>query len=84
MGEISFRRKEVEWLETHRDELQSLTEKWVVVEGDTLIAFGTDYMEVVAQAKAQGITIPFVVFIPQATEGYFMGLKNATQSIIIS
>lgn len=74
MGKISFRRKEIEWFETHRDEIKSLTGKWVVIEGDTLIAFGTDYMAVMTQAKAKGITIPFVVFIPQGTEGYFMGL----------
>jgi hypothetical protein len=48
------------WIERNR---ASFAGQWVAVEGDRLVASGTDALKVFAAAKSEGIESPFVVHI---------------------
>ena len=61
--------KAKKWIAEHREEYLN---QWVCLEGDRLIAHGTDGREVFRQAKDAGIEIPFIKRIieePQAFVG---------------
>lgn len=49
------------WLQLHRDDYRG---QWVVLYQGTLIAHGNDGEAVTKEARAQGITEPFLAFIP--------------------
>lgn len=46
------------WLREHQAEYQG---QWVVLEGDRLISHGPDAKAVIEEARAAGITRPFLV-----------------------
>jgi len=48
------------WIERNR---AAFADQWVAVEGDRLIAAGTDAQKVFNAAKSEGIESPFVVHI---------------------
>ena len=52
--------KERIWIERNRAEFAG---QWVAVEGDRLVASGTDALKVFTAAKSEGIESPFVVHI---------------------
>lgn len=54
----SARIAEQAWLREHGNEY---ADEWVVLEGDRLVSHGTDAKVVIAQARAAGITRPFLV-----------------------
>lgn len=63
------------WLEEHASELSTLAGEWLVIEGDALIAHGPDYLAVLAEARQQGVDVPFVEHVPQhVAPGYCMGV----------
>ena len=45
------------WIEEHKEEFDG---QWVVLDGDKLIAYGTDSKTVCDEARAKGIEIPFL------------------------
>ena len=45
------------WIEEHKEEFDG---QWVVLDGDKLIAHGTDSKTVCDEARAKGIEIPFL------------------------
>ncbi|HZS04658.1 MAG TPA: hypothetical protein VFD58_07470 [Blastocatellia bacterium] len=59
-----------EWLKAHRHEYIS---KWVVLDGDRLIGAGDDPRPIVAQARAEGVQMPFVTFIRDPSEPFMGG-----------
>ena len=63
-SEIDFSQTE-EWLAQHRREYIG---KWVVLDGGRLIGFGDDPRPIVAQARAEGVTAPFVELIQDDSE----------------
>ncbi|NOT59901.1 MAG: hypothetical protein HOP19_06710 [Acidobacteria bacterium] len=62
--------RELQWLKEHRHEY---LEQWVALEGDQLIAHGSQAREVYAAARAAGIKSPFVEFISTSDELPFGG-----------
>ena len=54
------RTREMNWINANRP---AYADQWVAVEGDRLIAAGTDPLKVFAAAKDEGIRIPFVVHV---------------------
>jgi len=64
LGKIDFSR-EREWLKRHRAEYIG---QWVVLDGDRLIGHGSDPRPIVAQARAEGVKIPFIRFIRDESE----------------
>lgn len=59
-----------EWLKQHRHEYVG---SWVVLDGDRLVGFGDDPRPIVAQARAEGVRIPFVEFIREEAEPFMGG-----------
>lgn len=60
---VGYRDRELEWRRTHVDALKAFANEWVVLEGETIVAHGRNPGEVVAQAKAQGIRIPYIFYV---------------------
>ncbi len=54
------RTKEMKWIHENR---AAYADQWVAVEGDRLIAAGTDPLKLFAAAKDESIRIPFVVHV---------------------
>lgn len=55
--QIERYKKARKWLDEHSEEYMN---QWVCLEGDRLVAHGTDAMEVHCKAKQFGIATPFV------------------------
>jgi len=52
------RKTEAEWINQHRDEYLG---EWVALQGDCLIAHGSDARQVYLAAREAGISTPYVV-----------------------
>jgi len=59
--------REMKWLHEHRREYIG---QWVALDGDRLIALGTNAKEVYAAADADGAYMPFVTFIEDPDKIY--------------
>lgn len=64
------RERERAWIKAHRDEYLG---QWVVVEGDTLIAHGTNAREVYLAARAAGVGVPYIEEVMPDLEPYMGG-----------
>lgn len=62
------RRIELEWRRTHREELLQYAGRYVVLEGEKIIAHGPDPRRVLAEARAKDIPIPYIFFVDDAPE----------------
>ena len=62
--------RERAWIECHRDEY---LEQWVALDGDRLLAHGSDARVVYLAARAAGIRTPFVEHVKPKSEGAFWG-----------
>lgn len=62
--------KSREWLKAHRHEY---IEQWIVLDGDRLIGAGDDPRPIVAQARAEGVKMPFVELIRDTSEPFMGG-----------
>ena len=58
------------WVERNRDEYLG---QWVALEGDTLIAHGTNAREVYLAARQAGSDAPYLVHITPKTDPYIGG-----------
>jgi Family of unknown function (DUF5678) len=58
------------WVERHRDKYLG---QWVALEGDTLIAQGTNAREVYLAARQAGIAGPYIVHITPKVDAYIGG-----------
>ncbi len=61
--QLPFRHRELEWLRTHKEVVQKLAGQWIVVEGEEIIAYGDNPLQVVAEARAKGIQIPYIIHL---------------------
>ncbi len=59
--------RELEWRRTHREALCRFAGQWVVLEGEEIVAHGTDPQQVVIDARAQGVRIPYIFYIGKPT-----------------
>jgi hypothetical protein len=48
------------WLQEHREEYAG---QWVALDGDRLVSFGKNNREVLAEARRQGVRVPFVAYV---------------------
>ncbi|MBI2907869.1 MAG: helix-turn-helix domain-containing protein [Chloroflexi bacterium] len=64
----SLRALETHWIEEHAAELKRYAGKWIVVEGQKLVAHGGSLPEVVSEARSKGVGIPYAVRIPEESE----------------
>ncbi|MDX2044857.1 MAG: DUF5678 domain-containing protein [Acidobacteriota bacterium] len=56
--------KELEWLREHWREYLG---QWVVLDGERLIGHGSDPRPLVAQARAEGVKMPFAKYVRDET-----------------
>ena len=69
-GPFKDRRREMAW--TMRPDLQYLGE-WVVLEGDEVVAHGTDGKAAYEAARAKGIASPFLFYVAEPNPTPFAG-----------
>lgn len=62
--------RERAWIEGHRDEYLN---QWVALDGDHLLAHGTDARQVYLAARAAGVRAPFLERVTPKEEGAFWG-----------
>lgn len=62
--------KSLRWLDQNREKYAG---QWVALDGDRLIASGSTAKEVYAQARAEGVEIPFVELVTEPEAGPFTG-----------
>ncbi len=58
------------WVEAHRDEYLG---QWVALDGDQLLAHGTDAKKVYEAARAQGVEIPYIDRVEPKVEAFMGG-----------
>ena len=68
----SYRTNEQErsWIDAHRDEY---LDEWVALDGDRLVAHGTDAKKVYDEAREQGITAPYLERVSPKQEAFIGG-----------
>jgi hypothetical protein len=57
------RTRELEWRRTHREVLRNFAGQWVVLEGEKIAAHGKDPQQVVIEARAKGIQVPYIFYV---------------------
>ncbi len=62
--------REQAWIEQHRDEYMN---QWVALDGDKLLAHGTDARTVYLAARAAGVEAPFLEQITPKQEAFMGG-----------
>ncbi len=67
-GASGYRRHEWEWRRTHGQALRAFAGQWVVMEGETIIAHGDDPVQVVTEARTNGIRVPYLFRIENTEE----------------
>ncbi len=58
-----FREREILWCQANPSLLESHAGKWVVVEGEAIVGIGSTPQQAAAQAKSEGVEIPYVFFV---------------------
>ena len=62
--------REHAWVEEHRDEYLG---QWVAIEGDALVAHGTNPRQVYLAARDAGIEVPYIVHVQKREEPFTGG-----------
>jgi hypothetical protein len=60
-----YRTRELEWRHAHREVLRNFVGQWVVLEGEEIVTHGKDPQQVVVDARAKGIRIPYIFYVGQ-------------------
>ena len=61
------RAQELEWRRTHREVLRNFAGQWVVLEGEEVVAHGKDPQQVIVEARAKGIRVPYIFYVGKPT-----------------
>jgi uncharacterized protein DUF5678 len=69
-GPTNGESKELRWLKEHRHEYMG---QWVALDGDRLVAHGTNAREVFQAAREAGVKVPFIEQILQTDDMPFGG-----------
>ena len=67
---VNHRGQELEWVRTHRDEYAG---QWLALDGDQLIAAGSNAGAVLEEARSKGVLRPFLVHVPELDDVPFGG-----------
>lgn len=63
---LGHRSQELDWCRTHTEVLRQFAGQWVVLEGEKIVVHGSDPLQVVAEARAKGIRVPYIFFVEDA------------------
>jgi hypothetical protein len=58
-----YRTRELEWRKNNSDALRSFAGQWVALEGEEIISHGPDPVAVAADARARGISTPYIFYV---------------------
>lgn len=70
---VVSRRKEVEWLSANARDLGAYEGKWIALEGDKIVSWGSDEVAVEMRARMKGVKVPFLVCVPSKDDSPFVG-----------
>jgi hypothetical protein len=70
-----YRTQELEWRRTHREVLRNFAGQWVVLEGEQIVTHGKDPQQVVVEARAKGIRVPYIFYVGKPTDASPMTLE---------
>lgn len=62
------RERELRWMEQNRTLADAYRGQWVCLEGEQLLASSPDFSRLLAETRAKGIAIPFIVYVPERVE----------------
>lgn len=69
------RSRELKWMGDNLETLRRMAGEWIVLQDETIVAHGPDYLEVRREARRRGVDVPFIYRIPNETEDtFYMGL----------
>lgn len=63
-----LRISEQAWRHANQEKLRALAGEWIVLEGEELIAHGSDPARLVTEARAKGVRVPYIFFVETAGE----------------
>ena len=63
-----LRERELEWRRTHAAILREHENEWVVLEGENIVAHGSDPTYVIQEARRHGIVNPYIFFVEHDAE----------------
>ncbi len=63
---LGHRSRELDWCRTHAEVLRQFAGQWLVLEGEEIVAHGNDPLQVVAEARAKGIQVPYIFFVEES------------------
>ena len=69
----SLRQKELEWLSSNTGNLRNYEGKWIALEGDKIVASGSDEVAVEMRARMKGVKVPFLIRVPSKEDMLFIG-----------
>lgn len=64
-GQARSREAELRWLRENRTQLNAYAGQWLILEGDHLVAHGSDYLDVLREAREKGVVVPFAYRVPE-------------------
>ena len=70
---VVSRRKEIEWLSSNARNLRKYEGKWIALEGDKIISWGSDEVAVEMRARMKGIKVPLLIRVPSKEDIRFVG-----------
>jgi len=65
----SRRSRELHFREVRQDLFKALSGQWVCVEGESIVAHGSDVAGVVAEARRKGVQVPYIFRVSSEPEG---------------
>ena len=68
-GTRGRREVELQWRRAHPDALRPYAGLWVVLEKERIVAAGRSVHDVVTQARADGVAVPYVFRVDDTPEG---------------
>jgi hypothetical protein len=72
IGPNQVRNAELNWLREHSQETAAYVGQWLLISGDTLLAHSQDFAEIKNAILANGISSPFVYYVPTEAESSFV------------
>lgn len=57
------RSRELAWRNTHMGTLRAFSGQWVALEGEEIVAHGSDPVGVVNEARRAGVALPYVFYV---------------------
>lgn len=60
--------RELKFQESHPEAFCPFVGQWVVLEGETIVAHGSDPIRVVAEARSRAVRVPYVFFVEEPKE----------------